>query len=167
MNSYAPSPTCGHERINTGPCSASARKAPLPSTGFTANADSTTCTRRSSPVPIARAPGRLFRVTTLPRSSAQREKQEASTGNGFFRQRGQPDRVGPAGGRTARLRPGQCVHLWPDLPGGKLQYPRHAAEFWMIEPEMAFADLQDNMDLGEEMIKNITTYVMDHCRGRS
>ena len=40
---------------------------------------------------------------------------------------------------------------------------RHAAEFWMIEPEIAFADLKDDMDLAEDMIKYIITYVMEHC----
>lgn len=40
---------------------------------------------------------------------------------------------------------------------------RHAAEFWMIEPEISFADLNVDMDLGEDMIKYIVKYVMDHC----
>lgn len=40
---------------------------------------------------------------------------------------------------------------------------RHASEFWMIEPEIAFADLEDNMQLGEDMIKYIIKYVMDHA----
>jgi asparaginyl-tRNA synthetase len=40
---------------------------------------------------------------------------------------------------------------------------RHAAEFWMIEPEIAFADLNDNMDLAEDMVKYIIDYVLDQC----
>jgi asparaginyl-tRNA synthetase len=40
---------------------------------------------------------------------------------------------------------------------------RHAAEFWMVEPEMAFCDLQGNMDLGEELIRELTTYAMEAC----
>jgi asparaginyl-tRNA synthetase len=40
---------------------------------------------------------------------------------------------------------------------------RHAAEFWMIEPEMAFCDLQGDMDLGEEFIKSMARYAMEHC----
>jgi len=40
---------------------------------------------------------------------------------------------------------------------------RHAAEFWMIEPEMAFADLEDDMNVAEDMLKFLITYVMDHC----
>lgn len=42
--------------------------------------------------------------------------------------------------------------------------PRHAAEFWMIEPEMAFADLKDDMDTAEAMLKYIIKYVMDHAK---
>jgi asparaginyl-tRNA synthetase len=40
---------------------------------------------------------------------------------------------------------------------------RHIAEFWMVEPEVAFADLEDNMQLGEKLIKHLTQYVLDHC----
>ena len=40
---------------------------------------------------------------------------------------------------------------------------RHASEFWMMEPEMAFCDINGNMDLAEEMIKYIISYVMEHC----
>ena len=41
---------------------------------------------------------------------------------------------------------------------------RHAAEFWMLEPEMAFADLHDSIDLGEDLIRSMTRYVMEECR---
>ena len=40
---------------------------------------------------------------------------------------------------------------------------RHAAEFWMIEPEMAFADLEDDMDLAEDMLKYVINYVMENA----
>ena len=40
---------------------------------------------------------------------------------------------------------------------------RHLAEFWMVEPEMAFYDLKDNMDLAEEMLKYLVKYAIDHC----
>jgi len=41
--------------------------------------------------------------------------------------------------------------------------PRHLAEFWMIEPEMAFYDIYDNMDLAEDMLKYLMQYALDHC----
>ena len=55
------------------------------------------------------------------------------------------------------------IYLWSNLPIGKLNTPRHAAEFWMIEPEVAFADLNDNMELAEDMIKYIFDYVIRHA----
>ena len=42
---------------------------------------------------------------------------------------------------------------------------RHAAEFWMIEPEISFADLNDDMRLAEDMIKYLIRYVLEHCSG--
>jgi len=48
------------------------------------------------------------------------------------------------------MRPGQCLHLRPTFRAENSNTPRHAAEFWMIEPEMAFADINDNMDLAED-----------------
>jgi asparaginyl-tRNA synthetase len=40
---------------------------------------------------------------------------------------------------------------------------RHAAEFWMVEPEMAFCDLEGDMDVAEQMLKYVIRYVMEHC----
>ena len=51
----------------------------------------------------------------------------------------------------------------PTFRAEKSNTPRHAAEFWMIEPEIAFADLEDNMDLAEAMIKYIVSYVLENC----
>jgi len=42
--------------------------------------------------------------------------------------------------------------------------PRHLAEFWMIEPEMAFYDITDNMDLAEDFLKNLISYALEHCK---
>lgn len=44
---------------------------------------------------------------------------------------------------------------------------RHAAEFWMIEPEMAFADLKDDMEVAEAMLKYVISYVMENAPGRN
>jgi asparaginyl-tRNA synthetase len=49
----------------------------------------------------------------------------------------------------------QGLHLRADLPRRELQHPRHLAEFWMIEPEIAFADLADDADLAEAFLKSI------------
>lgn len=51
----------------------------------------------------------------------------------------------------------------PTFRAEKSNTTRHAAEFWMIEPEIAFADLEDNMNLATDMIKSVLQHVMDHC----
>lgn len=51
----------------------------------------------------------------------------------------------------------------PTFRAEKSNTPRHANEFWMIEPEMAFADLQDDMDLMEDMVKSCIDYVLENC----
>ena len=54
--------------------------------------------------------------------------------------------------------------LSDQLSGQKTQIlPRHLAEFWMIEPEMAFYDLNDNMDLAEEFVKYLIRYALENC----
>lgn len=58
---------------------------------------------------------------------------------------------------------GQVYTFGPTFRAENSNTSRHLAEFWMIEPEVAFNDLNDNMDLAEEMLKYICQYVMDHC----
>jgi asparaginyl-tRNA synthetase len=58
---------------------------------------------------------------------------------------------------------GKVYTFGPTFRAENSNTPRHAAEFWMIEPEVAFADLEDNMDLGEAFVKSLVTHVMEHC----
>ena len=59
---------------------------------------------------------------------------------------------------------GNVYTFGPTFRAENSNTPRHAAEFWMIEPELAFADLRDDMDCAEAMIKSVIGYVMEHCR---
>jgi len=59
--------------------------------------------------------------------------------------------------------PVQGLHVRADLSRGELQHSRHASEFWMIEPEMAFCDLRGNMGLAEEFVKYLIRDVRTHC----
>jgi asparaginyl-tRNA synthetase len=59
---------------------------------------------------------------------------------------------------------GRVYTFGPTFRAENSNTPKHAAEFWMIEPEMAFADLERQHGLGEECIKWLITYLMDHCR---
>ena len=58
---------------------------------------------------------------------------------------------------------GKIYTFGPTFRAEKSYTGRHAAEFWMIEPEIAFADLEDNMVLAEDMIKYVLRYVMEQC----
>src|SRR6266566_4957716 len=58
---------------------------------------------------------------------------------------------------------GKVYTFGPTFRAENSNTPRHAAEFWMIEPEVAFADLADNMDLSEKFVRTLVTHVMDHC----
>ena len=58
---------------------------------------------------------------------------------------------------------GRVYTFGPTFRAENSNTPRHAAEFWMIEPEIAFADLEDDMELAEDMIKYIISYVLEHA----
>lgn len=59
---------------------------------------------------------------------------------------------------------GKIYTFGPTFRAEKSYTQRHAAEFWMIEPEIAFADLEDDMELAEAMIKYVISYVMESCK---
>ena len=71
--------------------------------------------------------------------------------------------------RTTRRRVGSAmalgnVYIRSGLSVRRIQYPRHLAEFWMIEPEMAFYDIHDNMDLAEDFWNTFIQYALDNCK---
>ncbi|HRO72855.1 MAG TPA: asparagine--tRNA ligase, partial [Saprospiraceae bacterium] len=63
----------------------------------------------------------------------------------------------------AALALGQVYTFGPTFRAENSNTTRHLAEFWMIEPEVAFNDLDDNMDLAEDMLKYLIQYALDHC----
>ncbi len=101
--------------------------------------------------------GEMFRVTSLEAGS------KASAEEDFF---GKPSHLTVSGQLSAEmfaLALGDCYTFGPTFRAENSNTPRHVAEFWMIEPEIAFADLADDMDLGEEMIKYLITHILDNC----
>lgn len=101
--------------------------------------------------------GEMFRVTSLEPGSTE------SADKDFF---GKPAQLTVSGQLSAEmfaLSLGDVYTFGPTFRAENSNTPRHVAEFWMIEPEMAFADLADNMDLGEEMIKYLVTHILDTC----
>jgi asparaginyl-tRNA synthetase len=114
------------------------------------------CIRQSLPQRL-RGAGELFRVTTLDRENVPRTaKGEIDYAKDFFARPTYLTVSGPAGsGGHSRWRCPTFTPFGPTFRAENSNTSRHASEFWMIEPEMAFCDLQGNMDLAEEVLLNI------------
>jgi asparaginyl-tRNA synthetase len=112
----------------------------------------------------AEGAGEMFRVSTLdPQKIPLNEDGEVDYKADFF---GKPVNLTVSGqleAELAALALGKVYTFGPTFRAENSNTSRHLAEFWMIEPEVAFNDLNDNMDLAEEMLKYICQYVMDHC----
>ena len=107
--------------------------------------------------------GEMFRVTTLPASGVPAAADAALYDADFF---GKEANLTVSGQLEAELFAsalGSVYTFGPTFRAENSNTPRHAAEFWMIEPEMAFADLDDNMDLAEDFVKHLVTHVREHC----
>ncbi|HEA69466.1 MAG TPA: asparagine--tRNA ligase [Desulfobacterales bacterium] len=107
--------------------------------------------------------GELFRVTTLPPVSPGPKEADHLFEADFFGKEASLTVSGQLEAEMFACALGNVYTFGPTFRAENSNTPRHAAEFWMIEPEMAFADLKDNMDLSEELVKNLTAHVIDHC----
>jgi len=111
----------------------------------------------------AEGAGEMFRVTTLdPTNPPLNEYGSVNYKEDFF---GKPVNLTVSGqleGELAALALGQIYTFGPTFRAENSNTSRHLAEFWMIEPEVAFNDIHDNMDLAEDMLKYICSYVMTH-----
>src|SRR5438105_75263 len=101
--------------------------------------------------------GEMFRVTAL--KGNVDEKPEAD----FFGKRTYLTVSGQLEGETFACALSNIYTFGPTFRAENSNTARHAAEFWMIEPEMAFCDLQGDMDLGEEFVKAMARYSLEHC----
>ena len=108
--------------------------------------------------------GEMFKVTTLDLDNvAKTEKGEVDYAQDFFGKSASLTVSGQLQGECMAMAFGKIYTFGPTFRAEKSYTQRHAAEFWMIEPEVAFADLQDNMDLARDMIKYVIKYVLDTC----
>lgn len=108
--------------------------------------------------------GEMFRVTTLKLDQVPRRDDGAvDTSKDFFGKETNLTVSGQLNGETFCAAFKNIYTFGPTFRAENSNTSRHAAEFWMIEPEIAFADLNTDMDLGEEMIKYIIGYVMNEC----
>ena len=109
--------------------------------------------------------GALFNVSTLDMSNPPRTEEGAvDYSQDFF---GKPCSLTVSGqleGELGALALGQIYTFGPTFRAENSNTPRHLAEFWMIEPEMAFYELQDDMDLAEDFLKYLIRYALENCR---
>ena len=112
----------------------------------------------------AEGAGEMFRVTTLDVENPPRtDKGEVDWSQDFFGHAASLTVSGQLQGENFALAFGDIYTFGPTFRAENSNTRRHAAEFWMIEPEIAFADLGDDMDLAEDMLKYVLRYVMDTC----
>ena len=108
--------------------------------------------------------GEMFRVSTLdPENLPKTEDGKIDYSQDFF---GKPTSLTVSGqleGEAMAMAFGNIYTFGPTFRAENSNTTRHAAEFWMIEPEIAFADLQDDMDLARDMIKYVLKTVMEKC----
>lgn len=112
----------------------------------------------------AEGAGEMFRVTTLKLDKPPRKPDGTiDASQDFFGKETNLTVSGQLNGETFCAAFRNIYTFGPTFRAENSNTSRHAAEFWMIEPEIAFADLSVDMDLGEEMIKYVVRYVMDEC----
>lgn len=112
----------------------------------------------------AEGAGAMFQVTTLDLDNIPKNEQgKADFTDDFFGKHTNLTVSGQLNVETFAMAYSKVYTFGPTFRAEKSNTARHAAEFWMIEPEIAFADLNDNMDLAEEMVKFIIGYVMEKC----
>ena len=112
----------------------------------------------------AEGAGEMFSVTTLPLDNPPRtESGEIDFSQDFFRR---PTNLTVSGQLEAELGAmalGDVYTFGPTFRAENSNTTRHLAEFWMIEPEVAFNDLHDNMNLAEDMLRYVISYALEHC----
>jgi asparaginyl-tRNA synthetase len=113
----------------------------------------------------AEGAGEMFQVTTLDLKNPPRTKEgEIDYSQDFFGKMTNLTVSGQLEGELAALALGEIYTFGPTFRAENSNTSRHLAEFWMIEPEMAFYDITDNMDLAEEMLKFLVKYALDNCK---
>jgi len=112
----------------------------------------------------AEGAGEMFRVSTFdPDNIPRNEDGTVNYKEDFFGKATNLTVSGQLEGELAAMAFGDIYTFGPTFRAENSNTTRHLAEFWMIEPEMAFYDLNDNMDLAEELLKYLIRYAIDHC----
>ncbi len=112
----------------------------------------------------AEGAGEMFRVTTLDdKKPPLTEEGAIDYKQDFFGKETNLTVSGQLEAEAYAMALGKVYTFGPTFRAENSNTSRHLAEFWMIEPEMAFCDLDGNMDLAEDFIKNVISYVLEHC----
>ncbi len=112
----------------------------------------------------AEGAGAMFKVTTLDVNSLPRtEDGKINWSEDFFGKEANLTVSGQLEGELAALALSEIYTFGPTFRAENSNTPRHLAEFWMIEPEMAFYDIIDNMNLAEDFLKYLIRYALDNC----
>ena len=108
--------------------------------------------------------GEMFRITTLDLDNVPKtEEGKIDYSQDFFGKEANLTVSGQLNAEIMALAFRNVYTFGPTFRAENSYTGRHASEFWMIEPEIAFADLEDNMELAEDMVKYIINYVLEHC----
>ena len=109
--------------------------------------------------------GQMFKVTTLDLENLPRNKKgQVDYSQDFFGKETSLTVSGQLEGELGATALGEIYTFGPTFRAENSNTPRHLAEFWMVEPEMAFYDIKDNMDLAEDFIKHLVKYALEHCK---
>ncbi|MEM9895598.1 MAG: asparagine--tRNA ligase [Bacteroidota bacterium] len=112
----------------------------------------------------AEGAGETFTVTTLDLQNVPKDDDgQVDYQQDFFEKETNLTVSGQLEGELAALAMTEIYTFGPTFRAENSNTTRHLAEFWMVEPEMAFYDLEDNMDLAEEMLKFLVQYALEHC----
>lgn len=106
--------------------------------------------------------GEMFKVTTIGYSNDYKSEEEYSADD-FFGRRAALSVSGQLEGEVAAMALGKIYTFGPSFRAEKSNTQRHVAEFWHVEPEVAFAELPDIIEIAEEMIKFIINAVLEKC----
>jgi asparaginyl-tRNA synthetase len=112
----------------------------------------------------AEGAGEMFQVTTLPLHNIPRGGDgEVDYGQDFFGKKAHLTVSGQLEGEACACALGRIYTFGPTFRAENSNTTRHLSEFWMVEPEMSFCDLEGNMDTAEAFLKYILAYVLEHC----
>lgn len=112
----------------------------------------------------AEGAGEMFHVTTIDPANPPKNKEgKIDYSEDFFGKMANLTVSGQLNAETFAMAFRDVYTFGPTFRAENSHTPRHAAEFWMLEPEIAFADLNDNMRLAEDMVKYVIQYIIDHA----